>query len=116
MKTAINYKHVEFPAPLEAAIARHLRKINTLLKSYEPDLVQLHGNFTRNPHRTEYAFSVNLSLPTGTLHATGSGPDPAGSARDGFIELETQIKKHKARLRKPVQGSRKRVRAERALS
>ena len=78
---------------------RHLQKISRLLKRYSPDLVQLHGSFEKHLRRLEYRFSVNLILPTGTLHATGAGPAAIASARVGFSELEAQIKKHQARLR-----------------
>jgi ribosome-associated translation inhibitor RaiA len=108
MKTAISYKHVDVPAVVEPAVGRHLQKIATLLKTYEPDLVQLHGSFEKHPRRAVYAFDVSLSLPSGTLHATGEAADPLTSARIGFAELETQIKKHQSRLRKDYQWKRKR--------
>ena len=110
MKTAISYKHVEEPAVVEAAVERHLRKITILLKSYVPDLVKLHGSFEKHPRRTLYAFDVSVSLPSGTLHATGEAADALNSARKGFVELEAQIKKHQARLRKDYQWKRKRAR------
>jgi ribosomal subunit interface protein len=116
MKIAISYKHVESPKDVEAAVERHLAKIGKLLKTYAPDLVQLHGDFEKHLRRTEFNFSVNLSLPTGTLHATGKGPDAKTSARAGFTELESQIKKHQSRLRKDYEWKRKRGRAERALA
>jgi len=117
MKASISYRHVEFPKPVESAVDRHVRKINTLLKSYAPDLVQLRGHFAKQPRRAEFSFSVNLSLPTGTLHATADGsPDPAVCAREAFAELETQIKKHQSLLRKDFRWKRKRGRAEKALA
>ena len=45
----------------------------------------------KTPHRTEYNFCLNLTLPTGTLHATGSASDVRGSANAGFAEIEGQI-------------------------
>ena len=66
MKIAISYKHVTLPQPLESALKNHIQKINAFLKSYAPDLVHLHGTLERNPHRVEFSFSANLSLPTGT--------------------------------------------------
>jgi ribosome-associated translation inhibitor RaiA len=42
------------------------------------------------------------------LHATAEATDPATSARKGFSELESQIKKHQSRLRKDHQWKRKR--------
>jgi ribosome-associated translation inhibitor RaiA len=116
MKTSISYRYVATPQDVESAVDRHLAKINKLLKSYVPDLVQLHGSFEKHPRRTEYLFSVNLSLPTGTIHATGSGPDPKSSARRGFVDLEKQIKKHQAHLRKDYEWKRKRGRTEQALA
>ena len=116
MKISISYRHIESPQAVEPALDRHVSKIGKLLKCYEPDLVQLHGGFEKQPHRAEYIFSANLYLPTGTLHATGSGPDAATGARKAFVELETQIKKHQARLRKDYEWKRKRGKAEQALA
>jgi ribosomal subunit interface protein len=110
MKTAISYKNVEVPAVVEPAVQRHLQKIAILLKTYEPDLVQLHASFEKHPRRTSYAFDVSVSLPSGTLHATGEAADALNSARKGFSELEAQIKKHQSRLRKDYQWKRKRAR------
>ncbi len=61
-------------------------------------------------------FPANLSLPTGPLHATATGPNPAASARKAFVELEKQIKKHQARLRKEHEWKRKRGETEQALA
>lgn len=116
MKITISYRHIEWPQAVETALDRHVSKIGKLLKSYAPDLVQFHGGFEKQPHRAEYIFSANLSLPTGTLHATGDGPDPARSARKAFVELEKQIKKHQALLRKDYEWKRKRGKAEKALA
>jgi ribosomal subunit interface protein len=108
MKTAISYKNVEVPSKVEPAVVRHVEKIAVLLQSYDPDLVQLHGTFERHTKKSTYAFDVSVSLPTGTLHATGEAPDPAASVRKGFSELEAQIKKHQSKLRKDYEWKRKR--------
>ena len=108
MKISISYKNVEAPGAVEPAVERHIEKIGVLLKTYEPDLVQLHGTFEKHPRRTSYAFDVSVSLPSGTLHATGEAPDAVTSARKGFAELESQIKKHQSRLRKDYEWKRKR--------
>src|SRR5262245_56006902 len=116
MKTSISYRHADSSEKLESAMARHLSKMEKLLKVYAPDLVQIHGSFEKRLRQGEHRFSVNLSLPTGTLHATGSGPDAAVSARAAFSELESQIKKHQARLRKGQDGKRRGARVSRALA
>ena len=61
--------------------------------------------------REEYLFSLNLTLPTGTLHSTGEGADVRACVREAYAEIETQIKKHMALLRKDYAWKRKRSRA-----
>jgi len=108
MKIALSYKHIELREPVEAEATRHLGKLGRLLKSYSPDLVQLHGSLEKHPRKVEYAFSLNLSLPTGVLHANGTAPDIRRSVKIAFSELEEQIKKHQSRLRRDYQWKRKR--------
>jgi ribosomal subunit interface protein len=110
MKISISYKHVESHDTAEAATSRSIRKLTPLLKSYEPDLVQLHGVFSKNPHNAEHFFSLNLSLPTGTLHATGAGENVRAACKQAFSELEAQVKKHQSRLRHDYEWKRKRPR------
>src|SRR5271165_6763559 len=82
MKMSISYKHVQAHRPVEAEVAHHVEKLNRLLKSYEPDLVQ--------------------------LHATGTAENPRSSCKVAFSELEGQLKKHQSILRKDHQWKRKR--------
>ena len=110
MKFSISYKHVGSHDTAEVEAERHIGKLQRLLKSYEPDLIQLHGVFSKNGHNQEHSFSLNLSLPTGTLHATGTGENLRASCREAFVELEKQVKKHQARLRKDYEWKRKRPR------
>ncbi|HTQ60311.1 MAG TPA: HPF/RaiA family ribosome-associated protein [Candidatus Solibacter sp.] len=111
MKLSITYKNVEPQKASEKELEHCTGKLNRLLSSYEPDLVQLHGVFSKNPHRPELLFSLNLSLPTGTLHATGKGPNARASCKQAFSELQSQVKKHQALLRKDYEWKRKRPRA-----
>jgi ribosome-associated translation inhibitor RaiA len=110
MHIAVSYKAVEHRQPVEAEIERHRRKLEKLLKVYAPDLVQIRGAFEKHPRRVEYDFSLNLSLPTGTLHATGQGPDVRTSVKQAFADLERQIKKHQGKLRREHQWKRRRAR------
>jgi ribosome-associated translation inhibitor RaiA len=111
MKLSINYKHVESHKPVEAEVERHVGKLGKLLKSYSPDLVQLHGAFAKHPRKEETSCTLNLSLPTGTLHATGTADTVRTSCKMAFSELEAQVKKHQSRLRKDYEWKRKRPRA-----
>lgn len=115
MKLSISYKHVDSQEPVEAEVQRQVVKLNKLLQSYSPDLVQLHGVFSKNPHKEEQSCTLNLSLPTGTLHATGVAPNVRAGCKKAFSELEAQVKKHQSRLRKDHEWKRKRPRVE-ALS
>jgi ribosome-associated translation inhibitor RaiA len=108
MNIAISYRRVTLPQPIESVVDRQVHKINALLKSYAPDLVQLRGTLEANPHRPEFTFSVNLSLPTGMLHASAVSPDARTCARQALLELEAQIKKHQALLRKQFEWKGKR--------
>ena len=111
MKLSISYKNGEPQKLAEKELEHYTNKLNRLLKAYEPDLVQLHGVFTKNPRRAELSFSLNLSLPTGTLHATGTGENARASCKQAFTELQAQVKKHQSRLRKDYEWKRKRPRS-----
>jgi ribosome-associated translation inhibitor RaiA len=111
MKLSISYKNVEPHKPAEKEVELYASKLNRLLKSYDPDLVQLHGVFSKNSRREDLSFSLNLSLPTATLHATGTGENARASCKQAFSELQSQVKKHQSRLRKDYEWKRKRPRA-----
>jgi ribosome-associated translation inhibitor RaiA len=72
--------------------------------------VILHGDIGKNPRKESYTFTVNLSLPTGTLHATGEGFDVLASVKAAFAEICAQCKKHQALVRKDYEWKRKRPR------
>jgi ribosome-associated translation inhibitor RaiA len=111
MKITISHKHAESRAAVETETSHHLEKLSRLLKPYAPDLVRVHGSFEKHPRKIEYTFSLNLSLPTGTLHSTGVGPDVRKCIKEAFAELSAQLKKHKSLLRHDYQWKRKRPRA-----
>ena len=98
----ITYSQIEAAdrASIEKEFARHIEKLNRLLKRYDPDLVQLHCTLEKTPHRIEFAFSLNLTLPSGSLQATGRGADARAGAKVAFAEIESQVKKHQEKLRK----------------
>jgi ribosome-associated translation inhibitor RaiA len=108
----VTYTQIEagFRESVEKECGKHIEKLNRLLKRYDPDLVQLHCSLEKTPHRIEYAFSVSLTLPTGSLHATGLGADARGGAKVAFAEIESQVKKHQEKLRKDYVWKRKRAR------
>lgn len=114
MKFSVSFREVERHKPIEKELQRSLGKLKTLLKSYDPDLVQLHAVFSKVPRTEEHALALNLTLPTGTLHATASNQHLRACCKKAFSEVEAQVKKHQSRLRKDYEWKRKRVR-QRAL-
>src|SRR6516164_576496 len=108
MNVSISYKHVEAQQPVAVEVMRRLDKLNRLLKSYQPDMIQLKGVFSRNQRTDEQLCALTLSLPSGTLHATGNGKNVLAGCKKAFSEIESQVKKHQSRLRREHEWKRKR--------
>jgi ribosomal subunit interface protein len=105
MNLSISHKHAD--PKVEADTARAVAKLERLLKCYEPDLVLLHGVFSQSQHTQDHTFSLNLSLPTGTLHSTATADNVRAACKKAFSELESQVKKHQSRLRHDHEWKRK---------
>jgi ribosome-associated translation inhibitor RaiA len=112
MNVSLSYKHVDSQEVVAGEVTRRLDKLGKLLKSYQPDLIQLHGVFSANHRTHEQSLSLTLSLPTGTLHATGSGKNALAGCKNAFSEIEGQLKKHQSVLRREHQWKRNRLGAE----
>ena len=110
MKLTIRYAREEWRDPVETETLKQRAKLDRLLKRYSPDLVSLHADIEKVARKETYLFLVNLSLPTGALHATGEGADVIGCVKAAFAELCAQVKKHQALLRKDYEWKRKRAR------
>jgi ribosomal subunit interface protein len=108
MNVSISYKHVDSQQAVATEVTRRLDKLGRLLKSYEPDLVQIKGVFSRNQRTEEQSLALTLSLPTGTLHATGNGKNVLAGCKKAFSEIELQIKKHQSLLRREHEWKRRR--------
>ena len=110
MKLSVSFKDLDHHKSVEKEIQRAVGKLNTLLKTYQPDLVQLHAVFSKVPRKDEHALSLNLTLPTGSLHATAENEHLRACCKKAFSEIESQLKKHKSLLRKDYEWKRKRPR------
>ncbi len=110
MKVTYSQIEAEVRESIEKECGHHIEKLNRLLKQYDPDLVHLHCTLEKTPRRIEFAFSLNLTLPTGSLQATGRGSDARAGAKVAFAEIESQVKKHQEKLRKDYVWKRKRSR------
>jgi ribosome-associated translation inhibitor RaiA len=110
VKTSFSYKQIESREQTEKEVNQSAKRLEKFLKRFAPDLVQLHGAFERIPRKNSFVLSLSLSLPSGTLHATGEANNAAGSVRAAFAEVLAQLKKHMAKLRKDYEWKRKRAR------
>ena len=110
MKLTISFKDGEKHKSVEKEMEHSLRKLDTLLRSYSPDLVQLHTVFSKVPRTDGHEVALNLTLPTGTLHATATSKYLRACCKKAFSEIESQVKKHQAKLRKDYEWKRKRPR------
>lgn len=108
MKLSVSFKDLGNHKSVDKEMQHAIKKLNTLLKTYEPDLVQLHAVFSMVLRKDEHALALNLSLPTGTLHATAENVHLRACCKKAFNELESQVKKHQSRLRKDYEWKRKR--------
>ena len=108
MKTSLSHRGLPANNGFEQLVSRYCGKLEKLLASYDPDLVQCHAAVELHPKKKEYVLSLNLVLPTATLHALHTAKDARSTVRVAFAELESQLKKHKAKLRHDHDWQRKR--------
>jgi len=108
MNVSISYRHVESQQAVATEVMRRWDKLGRLLRSYQPDLVQIKGVFSKNQRTDEESLVLTLSLPTGTLHATGNGKNVLAGCKKAFSDIEMQIKKHQSLLRREHEWKRKR--------
>jgi len=116
MKTSYSNMHGDYRESVEKEAARHIEKMNRLLKHYGEDAVQLHASLEKQPRTSQFEVALNLTLPTGALHASALGADVRSGTKAAFAELERQVKKHQEKVRKDYVWKRKRGRAAPRLS
>ena len=110
MKINLSFRGLEAHEGFERLISRHCGKLEKLLTAYDPDLVQCHAGVEFHLKKNRYALSLNLVLPTATLHAVHTAKDVQSTVVRAFRELQGQLKKHKAKLRHEHDWKRKRGR------
>ena len=108
MKISLSYRGLAAHNGFEQLVTRYCGKIEKLLTAYHPDLVQCHAAVELHPKKKEYVLSLNLVLPTATLHAINTAKDAHSTVRVAFADLQSQIKKHKGKLRHDYEWKRKR--------
>lgn len=108
MKISYTNAHGDYRKSVEEEAQHHIEKLDRLLKHYGGDSVLLHGALEKVPRTSTFNFSLNLTLPTGALHAEGTGNDVRAGVKAAFADLEHLVKKHQEKVRKDYVWKRKR--------
>jgi ribosome-associated translation inhibitor RaiA len=116
MKISLSYRGIATHNGVERLFTHYCGKMEKFLTAYEPDLVQCHGAMEFSRKKNHYGLSLNLTLPTATLHSLASAKDVTSTVQGAFTELESQLKKHVGRLRHDHEWKRKRGRLRTELS
>ena len=113
MQVHFSYHNVPRTPQMDKVIETHLQKLETLLARFSPDLVHLHGVIEANGAHQNRVCSLNLSLPTGQLHARQEGSNSMTDLQACFNHLIDQLKKHKETLRREGVWHKEREKATR---
>jgi ribosome-associated translation inhibitor RaiA len=97
MNLHFSYKTAKSP-DVEKEIQQHVQKLERRLQAFRPDLIHLHGTLDTAPQNA-YGISLNLRLPTGQLFAHDEGASVEAAVKAGFVDLISQLKRHKDLLR-----------------
>ena len=109
MQVHFSYHNVPRTAQMDKVIQSHIQKLDKLLTHFAPDLVHLHGTLESNGAHQNTTCSLNLSLPTGQLHARQNDGNLLKDLQACFSNLTDQIKKHKDGLRREESWRRERI-------
>jgi RNA polymerase sigma factor (sigma-70 family) len=97
MNVHLSFKAGKSPE-IEREFQNHIQKLNRRLRAFKPDLVHLHALVDHAPHQ-ELSISLNLRLPSGQMAATSTSSTAEASLKAAFVDLLSQITRHKDLLR-----------------
>ncbi len=106
MKRAIELKHVGPKAHVRNLIDTLIDRVEERLHHFPSDAVSLHAMFQENGSHTLYRASVTCHIPRHLVATHEEARDPGTAIRKAFSELERQLEKHTARLRRQIQRRR----------
>jgi ribosomal subunit interface protein len=100
MERNIDFKDFEPPKNIRTLIDRLTSKLERNVSTLSPELVHLRLMVVRNSARSLYTTSITLVLPGKTLAAKEEQRDVRAGIRAAFVEIERQLEKQKANLRR----------------
>lgn len=98
MKTTFAIRHAEDESKIRAHFDDRVQKLEKYLVRFKDDLIYLHGDFDKNPHKEEFYASLSLYLPAATMHCRERGEDFTAAINAAFLDLARQIRKHNEKL------------------
>lgn len=110
MNVTVQYKCDEFRFQIEQDVEKYVGKMNRWLGRYDSDTVSLHACYEKHSRKHSYVVTLNLTLPSTTLHASASNGEARFALRRAFDEMELQVNKHQRLSRKDYEWKRKRLR------
>lgn len=110
MQLHLTAKGLDITPDVEATLTRHLDRLRPRLRHFAPDLVHLDLALRRHPRKQEYSGSIRLSV-AGTLLPSrlNRAGTLEGLIKAAFDDLEEQLSRHKARLRRDHAHERRRA-------
>ncbi len=112
MKWHVSFKGFEGGLRLSRMLDRLRATLERQVKIFAEDLVYLRGIIEKHATRMLFRVSLLLDVPGRTLVAKEERPEAELALKDAFQELERQLKKHKAFLRREPIWKRREGRKE----
>jgi len=100
MTRVIEIKHVEARDQVRRLIDGLIDRLEDKLRHFRNESISLHALFEENGSRTVYRTQVSCHIPGHTVAAHEEGRNPGACIRKTFSELERQLAKHSARMRR----------------
>ncbi len=110
MKVEVVKRNIEFLSePFQEQLEQKIKKLETLLEHFNPDMVFLKIDLEGNERNKTYTTYLKLDLRSKVLKAKKSGENLHISTREAFNALFRELKKYKEFLRHEPEYRRKRL-------
>jgi ribosome-associated translation inhibitor RaiA len=110
MELHLTTKRCELTPSAQKVLERHLEQLRRRLRYYDPDLLHLELAVERHARKKEYRGSIRLSLGNHVLPAKRNRAETLeGLLKAAFEDLEEQLDRFRARVRREYAHERKRA-------
>jgi len=99
MNYTLLYKNIDPVPQVEKLLDKKVQKIDTLLPTFNDDIVALSISFEKHPRKEEYYTALTLTLPRKTLRSKEKGVSLFNSLNLAFDEMIREVKKFKDSLK-----------------